>query len=121
MTKRKVANKIEELESDSNDDSGDPLIISYSVVDETPHPELTVQPHPDTRPDMRKVATPNVIPNSRFDKSVVFIDTCKNDSGEGWYNACELWDSMSEEQLQEEYQYRKANNEPIPEALAKYE
>ena len=128
MTKRKVANKIEELEeATANDDAGDPLIVCYTVVDETPHPELTVIPYPERRPDMRSVATPNYIPEQFLQDSTLFINICDDAIGfdphgeEVGVRACEIWDSMTEEQLQQEYEYRKEQGEPIPDILSEYE
>jgi len=140
MSRKRIENRIEDLEPEQSDDDAAPLMISMTHItepggveptyDNSPHPELTVPQHQGTSAETLVIATPNVIPEPYCNESILSVCSCTNEENHNadWMNdeqrpilACELWDALSDEQLTEERQIREANDEPIPEVLAEYE
>jgi len=130
-TRRKIERQVEEIEENSTRTEGDPLIIdltSFRGEENSPHPELTVQAWPDKKPEDLALATPSVIPEEYATTSPIMVVRCdriekyiiEEQSDSSYTTPCELWDLLSEEQLEEEYEHRKEHGEPIPEVLAPY-
>jgi len=140
MTKRKIANKIDELEEDHGTDNTDCVVMNLAHVktprgkrwpdmEDSPHPDLTIKPYPEQKPNSLKVAVPTVIPEEFRTGRILFVEACAGDSttrdGDGTpeatkTTACELWEAMSDEQLEEEHKIRQEWGEPIPDRLADY-
>jgi hypothetical protein len=140
MSRKRIENRIEDLEPEQSDNDAAPLMISMTHItepggveptyDNSPHPELTVPQHQGTSAETLVIATPNVIPEPYCNESILSVCSCKTEKNYNadWMNdeqrpilACELWDALSDEQLTEERQIREANDEPIPEVLAEHE
>lgn len=128
---REIERDLEKLEPAAEDNGGGTVIqMGKSLPDlsESPHPELTVRPYPQTRPDMFQIASPNVWPSAIERDAITFVDVCTSDVTETWPGdsgndlprACELWDAMTDEELRAEYEYRSEQGEPIPEVLEPY-
>ena len=138
MTKRKIANKIDELEGDRGTDNTDCMVMNLAHVkhpngkrwpdmEDSPHPELTIKPYPEQKPNSLKIAVPTVIPEEFRTGRIIFVEACAGDSitreGDGTPDtrattACELWEAMSDEQLEEEHKIRQERGESIPDLLA---
>jgi len=137
-TKRSLENEVEQLKDRTDDGDSDPLVLvlthfehegQWPTWDESPHPELTVQPYPERKPNSLKIAVPNHIPTEYLQKSTLMIRTCENGERYGLeegnetvtvVSPCELWGALSDEDLREEYKIRKANGDPIPAVLEDY-
>ncbi len=138
MTRRSIRNKIETLESETVDDDTDPFVVAMTNVmppeeerhadrSDSPHPELTIRRWPEKKPQSFAIATPNILPEPYRQERTLVVRSCDKkeqieDAEVGFDGAfaCELWEAMDEEQLQEEKRYREANNEPIPPFLEGY-
>ena len=130
-TRRKIERQVEEIEENSTTTEGDPILINLTNFyneEESPHPELTVQPWPDKKPEELNLAVPSVIPDKYATTSPIMVVRCDeiekfvtdNMGGSSYTTPCQLWDSLSEEQLEEEAEIRKEKGEPIPEVLTPY-
>lgn len=133
-TKRSVESDIEQLKEQTGDDI-QPMVLNLAFFehegqwptwDESPHPELTIQPFPERKPNSLKIAVPNFIPEQFLQERCLLINTCdspgkytssidEDDDAEVF--ACELWDALSDEDLKREKEYREENDEPIPAIL----
>jgi len=139
MSRKKIQNRIDDLEPEQDDGVG-PMVISMTHImepggveptyDNSPHPELTVPQHQGTSAETLVIATPNVIPEPYCNESLLSVCSCTNEEKHkaDWMDdeqkpllACELWNALSDEQLRKERQIREEKNEPIPELLAEYE
>lgn len=126
-SKRELERELADLETADGGDH-EPMIINLtSVVGESPHPDLTVQPWPEKRPRSRRIATPNLLPDEYLTERVLSVHNCENvdkhradPDGDGAVYGCELWDALSDDARGEEYRTRKANDEPIPNLLEDY-
>jgi len=135
-TRRQLKNEVNDL---TGDDDGDGRIVinltgmwekgEFSQTrGDSPHPELTTERHPDSdRHDALHLAIPSVWP-SGFPTGIVLVHACDSYTDE-WPSseersnkilACELWDSLSEAQLEHEYELRQEQGEPIPPILEPY-
>lgn len=140
MSRKKIQNRIDDLEPEHSHGDAPGLIMNLTsirepnkkpTVEDSPHPELTVQSWPDSRPDELKIATPStdLIPEPYASVSILSVHTCENVeryrmdiAPDGTHApACELWNMLSEDDLREEKRRREEKNEPIPELLAEYE
>ncbi|MFC6753367.1 hypothetical protein [Halorubrum tibetense] len=137
MSKKKIERRLEELEP-RDDDDGPPIMIQmthfdhegqYPTVDESPHPELTVQQFPEQRPKSLVIAVPNMLAEPYCNQphlTVATCDTVGKHTPEGIPEenapvpACELWEALDEADLEREKEIREENGEPIPELLAEY-
>jgi len=91
---------------------------SYETVDAAPRPELVV---PDVERGGYRTATPNALPDA-YDRPILFltdavVETWDKEHREGTVPVSEVWDSMTDEDLQAEYEYRTQHGEPVPEYL----
>ncbi len=130
-TRRQIERQVEKIEESTKAAGGEPLLINLTTVhseEEAPHPELVVQRWPDKKPEELALAVPSVIPDKHATASPIMVVPCNKiekfvipeQPDSSYTTPCELWDSMSEEQLQEEHQHRKEHGEQIPEVLAPY-
>jgi len=122
-SKRELTREVDNLRPE-DDDTGAGLVLNLTnVVDTSPHPELTVQPWPEAKPQSRKIAVPKVIPE-KFSENIIIVEMCGDKAPRGAGGdkdglfACDLWEELTDEQLREEYEIRQAENDPIPEYLA---
>jgi hypothetical protein len=135
-TKRNIKNEVEDLKYDDGS-TGSPLVLKLTGLmnepgeppadrDDSPHPELTVQPWPDQRPKSFSVAVPKVLPEPWRSESMLFVHNCEDgekyrldhmDDDNSVVTACQLWDALSEEQLREDKAIRKEQGEQIPPRL----
>ena len=134
-TKRSLESDVEQLKDRTDDGDSDPLVLvlthfehegQWPTWDESPHPELTIKPYPERKPNSLKIAVPNHIPTEYLQKPSLMIRTCENGERHGLEEgnetatvvpACELWDALSDEDLKREKEYREENDEPIPALL----
>lgn len=121
-SKREIERELDKFDRGSDDEIGIILNLTWSGFDleESPHPELTVQQWPDERPDSYSIAVPNVMPDAHTpDGGVLTVSGCK--TAERRLSdapfACDLWDSLTEEQLREEKRIREENDDPLPPIL----
>lgn len=128
-TKRSLKNDLEQLK-ETNSNGNDPIIMhlthfdhdgSWPNRDESPHPELTVQPYPEFKPKSLKIAVPNLIPEAHLQGRFLSIQTCDTPSkhsptegDDGVVFACELWDALSDDDLEQEKEIRQENDDPMP-------
>lgn len=135
-TKRNLKNELEELKDDPGDGGGGIVIDYCNVIPrgkqwpdmaDSPHPELTIRPYPEKKPKTLKVAVPNLISNEYLTNGFLTVATCdKSEShridpdADGTMFACDLWDALTEEELEEEYLIREEEGEPIPALLEDY-
>lgn len=138
-TRRQLKNEVDDLTADDTEGER-PLVVNFASLtddrgrrlprEESPHPELTVESWPDSdRHDSLKIAIPNVWPNEYPNCTMLCVYGCKS-IADTWPNdlendenavlACELWDKMSEAQLEHEYELRQEEGEPIPPILEPY-
>lgn len=108
------------------DDSGD---VYNATREDSPHPELTVQPFPESRPESLTIAVPSILPEKYARRTWLFAVTCtrkdryvadRSEDAPGCVSPCEIWDSMTEAQLREERAHRERNDEQIPAILEPY-
>ena len=132
-SKRAIEKKVDDLHRGDNDD-GPPLVFNITYfehegrwpkMDDSPHPELTIKPFPEQKPQSLKIATPNVIPEPWCNQTTLFVHTCENadtyllkdDDGvrEGSVAvpACRLWDALDDDDRRREREI-EANGEPLP-------
>lgn len=129
-TKRSLESDVEQLKDRTGDEREPPLIFNLtSSPDEVdrsdfPHPELTVQSHPEQRPDSFSLAIPKFLPEQYLGVGTLFVVSCNSweyygadPSTERGALACELWDALSDEDLEREKEYREENDEPMPAIL----
>lgn len=123
-TKRSIENEVKDLKTNEGSNT-DPLICVLTLCDEdeSPHPELTVQPHPEQKPRSYKVAVPKLLTDEYRKRRWLTVTTCENgekfgldESGKA-VTACELWNALSDDDLEREKEIRQENNEPIPPLL----
>jgi len=139
MSRKRIENRIEDLEPEQSDDDAAPLMISMTHItepggveptyDNSPHPELTVPQHQGTSAETLVIATPNVIPEPYCNESILSVCSCTNEEKHNadWMNdeqrpvlACELWEALDEADLEREKKIREEEGEPIPELLLGY-
>ena len=138
-TKRQVENELEDLTDDDTEER-EPVIMKLTSLtddrgrslprEESPHPELTVESHPDSdRHDTLSIAIPKVWPNGYPDVGILTVYGCKSipqtwpndlENSENAVLACELWDELSNSDLEDEYAVRQERGEPIPPILEPY-
>lgn len=139
-SRRKIESKVDRLEEESDHSPEDTLVMNLASINqsgqwptkgEAKHPELIVQPHPEDRPKIWDYATPNLIPEEYLQQHYLII--CAEESHDKYglepgedrnsrtVTVRTLWDSLSEADLQREYEYRNKNSEPIPDILHRYE
>ena len=136
-SKREIERELEELTGDSHDDAPTSILnLAYFEHDgkwpdmeESPHPELTIKPFPERKPNSLKIAVPNILPEPYCNQSrltVVTCDTTHKHTPEGIPKenapipACDLWEALSEADLEREKEIREEEGEPLPELLAEY-
>jgi len=132
-SQREIERDIEQL--DTSDEKPGGILFGMTTIshegppEESPHPELTVEEYPDSSyHDTYCIATPNVWPERYIGPPISLVYACDNTvmemwGGEypdhdNWVTACELWDLLTEEELQAEYEYRTDNDEQMPPLLA---
>jgi hypothetical protein len=138
-SKREIERDLKDLtdDDDAEEDHG-PLIMNFTSIrepgggtptlEDSPHPEVTVQSWPDSRPEELKIAIPYTIVEPWCDESILSVHTCEDVERYGMdivpdgscAPACELWDALDDEQLKEERRIREEEGEPIPELLLGY-
>lgn len=138
-SKREIERDLEDITDDDDAEEGPgPLIINLTsirdpgggtpTIEDSPHPELTVQSWPDHRPEDLKIAIPYTIVEPWCNEPTLSVHTCENADRYGMgispenthTSACELWDALDDEQLKEERRMREEEREPIPELLLGY-
>ncbi len=135
-TKRNIKNEVEDLKPE-DEDTGKTLVLNLAGLyaelgepspdrEDSPHPELTVQPWPEQRPKSFSIAVPKVIPEPWCNEPMLFVHNCENadrylfeenKEERNTVAACELWDALSEEQLREDKAIRKEEGDQIPPRL----
>jgi len=136
-SRRNIANKVEQLEEKSGHTPGDTIVMDLASInqsgqwptkEEAKYPELVVKPHPERTPKVWDYAIPYHIPDRFLQES--FLIVCAEESNDkyrldddksGTVMVRTLWDSLSEQTLGKEYEYRKENEQPIPDILSAYE
>lgn len=139
MSRQKVANKIQRLEEKSGHDDSEPLIMNLASIshpgqwptkDDARYPEYVVRPYPERRPKIWDYAIPRFIPE-RYLKGA-FLTVCAEESCDKYglepqannrhitVSVSTLWESLSDDDLRREYEYRKENGKPVPDILADY-
>ena len=137
-TRRQLKNEVNDL---TGDDDGDGRIVinltgmwekgEFSQTrGDSPHPELTTERHPDSdRHDTLSIAIPKVWPNGYPDVGILTVYGCESipqtwpndlENSENAVLACELWDELSDSDLEDEYAVRQERGEPIPPILEPY-
>ena len=136
-SKREIEREVQSLHGDET--KGEAVVLNLTSLygspgetltrEDSPHPELTVESHPDSdRHNDLSIAIPNVW-NNYPEAGVLIVHSCKSVTetwGEEYENdpntrlACELWDSLSEADLRREYEHRADRGEPIPPLLEEY-
>lgn len=138
MSRKRIENRLDDLEPEQDDDAG-PIMISMAHItepggveptyDSSPHPELTVPQHQGTSAETLVIATPSVIPEPYCNESILPVCSCTNEENHNaeWMDdkqrpvlACELWDALDEADLEREKKIREEEGEPIPDMLAEY-
>lgn len=137
-SRRNIENKVEQLEEGSDHAPEDTLVMDIATIDqpgqwpkkeEAKYPELVVKPHPEKRPKILDYTTPNIIPERYLQEP--FLTICSEGTHDkhgleptesnNTVTVRTLWDSLSDDDLQREYEYRNSNGERIPGILANYE
>jgi len=135
-SQREIERTVEQL-TDDDPSTREGLIFGLTSVhgstapSDTPTPELAVEEYPDKDGfDGYKIATPYIWPEAYAGEEFVFLthsgenvtDTWSgNDDGNGsTIEARRLWEAMTDEELQAEYEYRTQHGEPVPEVLEPY-
>lgn len=140
-SKRELQREVETLSEQTVSTDNGPMVMrltyfgdKYNATpsrEDSPHPELTVQPYPESRPESLAIAVPSILPEKYARRTWLFTVTCtKRDryvseggTPEGapeYVPPCEIWDSMTEAQLREERAHRERNDEQIPPILEPY-
>jgi hypothetical protein len=138
MSRKKIQNRIEQLEPDDAGDDGHAFVLDMAYFEhegtwpdgeDSPHPELTVKPHPEQKPNSLKIATPNILPEPYRNEAFVTIVGCSTKhkhipesvpKENAPPTACELWNALDEDDLRREKAIREEEGEPIPDVLAEY-
>ncbi|APX97556.1 hypothetical protein [Natronorubrum daqingense] len=126
-TKRSIKNDVEDLKSREGVDS-DPLVcvLTHCDGEDSPHPELTIQPHPEQKPQSHRIAVPILKSVEYLEERWFTVHTCENAEKFGLHTtgnddstvtACELWDALTDDDLEREKELRKERDEPIPPIL----
>jgi len=139
-SRRTIENKVERLEEGSGGNDGDPLIMNLASIDhagqwptkdDAKHPELVVKPYPERKPKLWDYTIPWHIPERYLQGA--FLTVCAEESHDKYgvepgtvethitVAVSTLWESLSDDDLRREYEYRKENGEPIPDILTDYE
>ena len=137
-SKREIERDLEDLtdDDDAEEDPG-PLIMNLTsirepgetpTIEDSPHPELTVQSWPESRPEELKIAIPYTIVGPWCNEPTLSVHTCENVERYGMdlvpdgacSPACALWDALYDEQLKEERRIREEGGEPSRELLLGY-
>ena len=137
MSRNRIENRLEDLEP--NDDGDAPAAVlnlahfdhngKWPDMEESPHPELTIKPFPERKPNSLKIAVPNILPEPYCNEAVLTVVTCDTKhkhTPEGTPEenapvmACDLWEALSEADLEREKEIREEEGEPIPDFLARY-
>lgn len=138
LSRREIERDLESFTPLEDDLHGPGIVLDMTSLppgatrEDSPHPDLTVEAWPHTPGENGlQLAVPNVVPQSYASRSYLVVESCDGCTTDTWPDtdededaavpACELWEAMTEADLEEEYAHRKANNEPIPERLAHYE
>ena len=135
-SQRELEKTIEQL-TDDDSSTREGLVFGLTTVhgstdpSDTPTPELAVEAYPDKDGfDDYAIAIPYIWPEAYAGEEFVFLihsgenvtDTWDDhsDGDDGTIEACRLWDAMTDEELQAEYEYRTDHGEPVPEYLEQY-
>lgn len=137
-SKREIERDLEDITDDDAEEGARPLIMNLTsirdpdggkpTIEDSPHPELTVQSWPESRPEQLKIAIPYTIVEPWCNEPTLSVHTCENVERYGMNiapdgthaPACELWDGLDDEQLKEERRMREEEGEPLPELLLSY-
>lgn len=127
-SKRNLKRDVEELVDE--DDVPQPTLVLNLTSDSEERPELVTESWPDSeRHSNESVAVPNYIPKQWWTDGGILTVVSRDSwdkylmdepNRDGVVFASDLWDSMTEEQLAREAEYRVENGEPLPELLKQY-
>ena len=136
-SKRELERELEELSDGAGDDAPTSVLdVAYfshegrwADMEESPHPELTIQPFPEQKPKSLKIAVPKRLPEPYCDQRHLTVATCDTKhkhtpDGTPEENApvpaCDLWKELDEADLEREKEIREEEGEPIPDFLTGY-